>query len=309
VSSYTDLGFCQDVGGYSKEIVLSLPWGTELGKVGLIQGGPNQRPAGPSCLDVDSNNNVYLLDAGNKRVLIFNNTGELVNYFPIDDKYYYGASLIKFINNEGTIYIHDYKKKTFSSYTINGEFIARFSYNEDIGPLFTVEDGHVLGTVGYIPIKDVLRGDKNNVQEVVHDIDVQKQFRYSGKYSGILYDHEQDRYTSGVDRYVLHKPDNTTSVLEIKAVPLSYYTEFQCESVALESIYMAFPLGSENNGKPKVVLKYNKNMELVSKIEDMEFISNEKYFVERPLVFTEKGDVYTISLSEKGADIIKWVMK
>jgi hypothetical protein len=293
--------------GYTKDIVVTLPWGTEPGEVGRIPDVASQIPGGPSCIDIDSKNTIYLLDAGNKRVLIINETGQLTNYFPLDNGHYYGSSLIKYVENEDALYIHDYIKKTFSVYTKAGALSKRFRYNETIGPLFAVEGARIIGVMGYIPLQDLPGGETAVVQTVLHDSAIQGRFYSGGKYSNTVYYHEERKDSTDVDRYTLKRPDDTTQVFEMNAVLPEYYTSFAYETPEYESIFMAYP--KNRTKKPIVVLKFNKNMALVSKIEDPEFLSNRGYYVERPLVFDEKGDIYTVTLNDKGAAITKWMLE
>jgi hypothetical protein len=299
LGAYAEIGKGQEVGGYSKEVIVSIPWGSKPGEIGNIPGINTQ---GPPSFYVDINNKIYLLDAGNKRVLIFNEAGDLVNYFPLDDGYYYGSSWIMYIEAEKSIYIHDYKKRIFSSYMLSGEFVQRIRYNEGIGRNFAVHNGKIIGGLGFISIANIPKGDNKDIQTVLHEDEIQYNFLIGGKYSGILYRQETNKYENGVDRYILNKPDGTAQIFEIKEVPLDFLTAFICETLKGESIFIA------SGEKREIFLKYNIDMKLISKIEDpdMFFGFSKGYYVDKPLVVNENGFIYTLNLDNNGAIIKKY---
>jgi hypothetical protein len=302
--SVTGIGKCQDISGFSKKVVVSVPWGSKPGEIGKIPNIIGKTPGGPASFDVDINNNIYILDAGNKRVLIFNDNGELNNYFPLDDGYNYISSLIEYAEDENAVYIQDYRNKMFSVYKINGEFLQRIRYSKSIGNVYSIKNGKIIGNAGYIEIKDIDREYNLAVQEVLIDIEMQNRLINEGKYTGILYYHDSGKYENGVDRYIIYKRDNTRNILEIEEVPLDYITIFLFETTDGEPVFFASP----NDGKrPYIILKYNINLQLKSKVEEFDITNSRGYFVERPFAYSEIGDYYTLKLNDAGAFITRYI--
>lgn len=225
--AYAYTGLSQEVGGFTKEVIVTIPWGTEPGEVGKIPTIRGRTPGGPASFDVDSQNTIYLLDAGNKRVLVYAGTGELMTHIQLDTGYFYGSSVIKYCEENDAVYIHNFIKKIFSVYAIHGDFLQRIRYNGDIGPDFKVENGKIIGVLGILPLKTTSRLNNIYSQDVQHD--------YEGDSLGILKSRNIDNY-----------------------------------------------------------------------IDDSEVIVSRGYYVERPFVINDQGDIYTLKLDDDGAKITRY---
>jgi len=113
---------------YASAIALAIPWGSQLGQVGLFE--PKQLDAGdtqvPQSFDVDRQGNVLILDSVNGRVVRFDATGKFVGAFPV------AATDDIRVASDGSVYVLGYGIQEVLHYGSAGNLIARHAIPKSI---------------------------------------------------------------------------------------------------------------------------------------------------------------------------------
>jgi hypothetical protein len=285
--------FSQSIEQYTKTVVVSIPWGSEPGKVGFMEKVFGPIPGGPSSFTVDENNNIYILDAGNSRVQVFDQTGNLIKYFKIPDAYY-NRSSIAFDDKNNELYINLFDH--LNVYNLDGKLIRTIQCKDNKSWEITIDNGIVYTASFMMMLNEAEKLGAVGINgEDVYTVPVQKNETQMprNKYT-------QASYTSTGGAILTISKNDKKTVLDWNMVPSGGTIIFMRDTVNKEAIYL-----TGRQGGPEVLIKFDENQKLIGLIVDDD-INNYIYYVANWIQVTDDGTVYTESLNETGLKITKW---
>lgn len=304
-------GYCQDdLGGYSKEVVVRMPWGSDSGEIGDVQ-RPTQSSygfQGPHLFTADREGHIYVLDKVNGRMTIFDQSGAVQREFPLamEGSSYFGIEV-----DEATdlLYLINQGKRAFDVYEPSGRLIRSIRYEMRMSSEFEVENG-IINMSGRMLAADdeaVYESEGPQGEDVYfgHTWDDPPAGRYQyeeGKYSKTLFLQQRDRDSiSSNGAFQVVRSDGTTQELNVVEMFPEYSARFFGETSEKEAIFEAFPVSGPSEAR--YVLKYNEDLELVSMINDPDFKPS------IPIELVNDEIIYTFTRETEGVVLRKWVME
>jgi len=297
------------VGSCTKELIVSIPWGGNPGEVGLYKGYQ-----GPPSYTLDSKGLLYLLDAGNSRVLIYNGQGDLVNYFSLDNHYPHNYDVLEIDEKENTIYVLNQPMKLFSVYTPSGNLLKTIKYEGTLFSAYKVDNG-IINVAGRMLATDERakyqgKGQAGEDVFVPYIWDEPEQGRYQyelGKYSGttIKKINSADSNSDGLFHVIY--PDKRERELNIAAVVPGCHVYYQGESKDKHMFFVAYAT-KIRDGVSVYVLKYDQNFNLVTLIDDSNLDRQSGYYFRKYIIITDDGYVYSLFPDKDGLKVYKWIL-
>jgi hypothetical protein len=297
---------CQPtVGGFTKEVVVTIPWGSEPGEIGLIERALSSIPGGPSSLTVDDKNNIYLLDGGNKRVIIFNQSGEMVNYFQLIDEFFAFSSIV-YDDMSKKIYISLLKK--FIVYDTNGKLIQTIQTPDNQTWSFFIENNIIYSGFGTIKLDEATKtGASGSGGEDVYTATVQRS-KIARRFKQFINNSYTVSRSANRINFTMSNDAGDKKTIDLSSIlPSGYSTDIYKETKNKELIFFAW--SSRVKNEKEIMLKFNEKLELISLIEDAEIRDTYGYHIPEQMYITDLGTIYTLSVNSKGAKIIRWTMK
>jgi hypothetical protein len=296
---------CQPtVGGFTKEVVVSIPWGSEPGNIGLIERAQSSIPGGPTSLTVDDKNNIYLLDGGNKRVIIFNQSGEMVNYFQLKDVF--SPSTIAFDNATDNIYISLFDR--FAVYNTSGKLIKTIQTPENKTWSFFIENNIIYSGFSTIKLDEATKtGASGSGGEDVYTATIQR-IKIARRFKQFINTSYTVSRSANKFSFTMTNDAGDKKTIDLSSMlPPGYSTDIYKETKNKELIFLAWSSLVKN--EKEIILKFNEKLELISLIEDAEIRDHYGYYIPEQMYITDLGTIYTLSVNSKGAKIIRWTMK
>jgi hypothetical protein len=285
--------FSQSAEQYTKTVVVSIPWGSEPGEVSIIKGA-DEITRGPSSFTIDKNNNIYILDGGNSRVQVFDQKGNLINYFKLPDAHYVGNG-IAFDNQRNELYINLFDHLIV--YNLDGKLIRTIQCKENISWEITIDNSIIYTTSSVMMLNEAEKLGVAGINgEDVYTVPVHKKETPMprNKYTQAIYNRDISS-----NRYTISKNGNN-KVIDMNMVPSGSFVGFFRDTVKKEAIFVVKAMEG-----PEMVLKFDENQKLTGLIVDDD-IHNFIYNISNWIQITDDGTVYTESLYETGLKIIKW---
>jgi hypothetical protein len=296
------------VGKYTKEVLITAPWGSEPGKVGVIEHVPGMYVFGPMSFTMDGNNNIYLLDSGNYRILVYNQTGDLTNYITIP-KESYGPSSIAYDKTNNELYIN--LMNHLLVFDAAGKLSKTIQCKENKSWEIVIDNGMIFSGPGVMVIEEAKKLGMVGVNgEAVYSLESHRdenlqQKNPKNKYTQATYN--RDINTTGGESFSVVKKGNLTKVYDMGVIPEQYVVLFMRDTIKKESIYLAFPAIEKE--RPRMILKFNYDGDLVGLITDTDLLNLNGYRGGESLLITDEGIVYAATLDTEGLKIIKWTME
>ncbi|MFA6472304.1 MAG: sugar-binding protein [Candidatus Latescibacterota bacterium] len=295
---------------YKSQVVLGLSFGKGIDHVGLISDIQQGSLGGVSGFAVDNKNNIYILDAGNYYIKIYNSFGKLINYFSIADNCYGSGTMS--LDESNNIWIHNWNINTLNVYNCeNGELLKTIIYDKDIIPEFSFRDKALVGRNDRIDISNESH-EKGIYGEPlfrakVFELDQTKPSVWnSGKHTKKLYNFPMEYYPE--NKKELKKPKLlisdgaiTSEVFYDKIEPI--YEDYRILGEDTSGCYYIFFYTKYKNLRQHIY-KYDAKNNLVAIINDINCPIG--YFIREPVVVSDSGDVYVMNTSDKYIKIIKW---
>jgi hypothetical protein len=308
---YGAIGFADtSVGGYTKELIVSIPWGEKQGEVGLYKGHD-----GPPSFTVDSKGLLYLVDSGNSRVLIYNEQGDLVTYFSLDNHYAHNQDVIEIDEKENAIYILSQNMKQFSVYSTSGKRLKTIKYEGLLYSAYKVNNGiiNVAGRMLATDDRSEYKGKGQAGEDVfvpyIWDEPEKGRYQYEkGKYSGTIIKRVNSSGSNLNGLYHVIFSDNREQELNIEAIVPDCHVYYWGESKNKQMFFVAYSTMKLNN--PSVyVLKYDQNFNLVTLIDDSILDQQKGYHFNKHIIMTDEGYVYSLFPDKDELKVYKWIMK
>jgi len=294
---------------YESEVILSLPWGSGPNEIGYAKDGPEDQEGlryGPTAIDVDQDGNLYILDAVNQRVKVFDQNGELLRSFPVGR---WPGSLC--VGEDKAVWIlHGH---TIRKYALNGDLLESIKITppDDIPLLnkmriggsgkiyvdeFEVQPGKVVGKGGKGENirKSTLRriGLRQGITESRHHYRIEE----TDNFSTFVATDESGRVLSKIS-IEKHLPSDG----------IVFKSEDRYGNTYL-AVY-------RDNGMPQIsytveVWKYDRSNNLLAKIGPLfRAFYTDFSRVGEWLVIDEDGNLYELGTESKGVKIVKWSKK
>jgi hypothetical protein len=307
-----DSAQCQNIDYlYTKQEIVTLSYGKDPGEIGYYEPITGSLNTSPSMITVDSTGNIYLFDGNNNRIQVFNADGELINYFAFPGHIPYGQNFYICLDEDNDyLYIHIGYANKFYVYSKSGKLIRTINYNGLLPARFFVEKNIVNCYLGYIDINDYTT-DVNNVSEKQENIIVEvkddegfleeNNNMIRGKYSNNNY------LKLSPAEFEIIKENKLSRNINFSDMAPSYVIEFAGETIKEDVVFWGYP--ALDKKLPYIILKFNKNLDLISKIKDDMFKKRTRYSTVYNMKMTEDGTIYTLYIDSEGAKILKWIME
>ena len=109
--------------------LITFKWGIQEGTVGLLK-GPD-RFYGPRSLEIDeTTGRILILDSENERVSIFDNNGNHIHSFAIDE---HADELL--LTKKQTLFILNCSTKTIKEFNLKGQVISHYIFSDVTEPI------------------------------------------------------------------------------------------------------------------------------------------------------------------------------
>lgn len=271
--------YAQDIGGYTKEVVVSLPWGTEPGEIGEAVAVTGDFPLFQISQAVDDKGTIYLLDSGNSRIQVFDRYGKFQRMFSLIQRPYDCDGYIVYDNGADMLYEYDRNANKFNVYSSEGIFVRTIYYTSPFSIThLRIEDGVVYN--------DNLTGRFTDRDYSIEHTD-----------SGVL-------LTVTESEALIHSINLSTLFPEFADNAYTFIGETNRTDVLIGCF---FPPISDVS--PYKVFKFDKDFNLRSRIIDPDFRKRPVYRINSHMDITDNGEIYTITVNRDGVKVLKWVME
>jgi hypothetical protein len=307
-TGYAFISAQTSIGKYTKEVLITAPWGSEPGEVGVIEHVPGMYLFGPMTFTLDDRNNIYLLDSGNYRMLVYNQTGDLTNYFSIP-KESYGPSSIAYDKTNKELYIN--LMDHLLVFDAAGKHSKTIQCKENKAWDIVIDNGMIFSGTGVMIIEEAkIIGIVSVNGEAVYSLESHRDENLVQKNPKNKYPQAtniRDINSTDSERFSVVKKGNLMKAFDMGVIPDQYIVVYQRGTINKESIYWAF--SAPEKERPEMILKFNYDGDLVGLISDSDLHNLNGYRGGESMYITDEGVVYATTLDTEGLKIIKWTMQ
>jgi|GEM_PF-5036472 len=288
---------------YSKEVyipqdIINTTWGTSYYQIGLIKGLEDRRAIGPASLKVDENNDIYILDAVNKRIQKYDNNGRLLLSIPIKKP---GIDFC--IDSDGHIYLILYSR-IIEKYSQEGILLSEYQIPDSIK--FVTNITHVKRKMESIVVVET--GEQRSYLFEPKILNFNADFKKSSKLKS------QKGYPSKfIDAYYITQKINKYSGIiknlmtnsEIEVVtsdPLASLVFIDTDKFGNIFVSVESFLGGPTINVKREIRKYNPNGEILARIK---LYMNYYTFPNSDVAINDNGVIYQLRPLKNKVQVLK----
>jgi len=288
--------FAQDkMENYKKEVVLNLKRGKGPGEIGYYKDGPEDGEGlrfGPDSFEITDDGTILILDTRNKRMICFNDDGQVVNEFPIHGT---GETLL---DDQGNLYINYGSKNTILVYSHDGRLQKKIIYANTGLTSYNLwmRNGklYLYDSVFEINKNDIKMGELGEeiIPATLRKITKEEHPRYKGQATGKYYKSISNTY------FMKGKSGSDINVFE-GFLNKSDWSVFLREDKYGNSYFFA----GKNNSTSQYVLKVSPEARLIAIIGPLGLPWYTEY---QKQIIIKGDDVYQLHCSKDGVLLYKW---
>lgn len=274
----TNIISSNDFSIYKEELVKTFDVGKEIGKLGYIREVNPTDPWGPNSLVFDNENNLYINDTWNLRLLKLDNTYNITKEMILKDSdYFFTSGQMNIINN---VFIGSDFEEIFCDYNLEENattFILNIS-NSEWKTLFADGSFNIIGNNVFLW--------SNNKWYLFYDLGKNNEENLKKVYSGDKLKNYLDKVTAQSNN-ALHEISIKGEFLFIKDKLLT--RSFKTFNYYWQEVHSIEPLYSEKHNLPDGVVLNDINLPTIYLGDDLDGNSYWKIHRQHIFVFNKKG--------------------